>query len=48
MLRKKKKRKAIETQAVFVKNDQVFLKKAIVNTEYSEEWLPVLFQWASI
>lgn len=48
MLRKKKKRKAIETQVVYVKNNQVFLKKSNVNTNSSEEWSPILFHWSTV
>ncbi|WP_291865300.1 hypothetical protein [Maribacter sp.] len=48
MLRKKKKRKAIETQAVFVKNNEVFFRKNKSDSNRSEEWQPVVLQWISV
>ncbi|RKR12967.1 hypothetical protein CLV91_1679 [Maribacter vaceletii] len=45
---KKRKRKAIKTQAVFVKNNQVFFKTSSTNKNYSEEWLPVALQWTTV
>ncbi|WP_298480212.1 hypothetical protein [uncultured Maribacter sp.] len=45
---KNKQRKGIKTQAVFVKNNQVFFRKNKKNAINDEEWQPVAIQWVSV